>query len=173
MLQDQEQKLIKHSCELYYQDKLEFLLWCSQKKDLVALSEDDKLKKWFKAVIDWELPELKEGTIAKLVNSKDSPKSEKKEVSNPFLEEDPKIIEEKKRKEEEDKKQKENSKKANEEDEKKKGEEQKTTRAAIKAELDKEQQFIKHLFYYIRKRVMKSKDTDLPNDPEIAYTMYD
>jgi hypothetical protein len=37
------------------------------------LSEDEKLKKWFKAVIDWELPELKEGTIAKLINSKNSP----------------------------------------------------------------------------------------------------
>jgi len=58
-------------------------------------------------------------------------------------------------------------------EEKKKGEDVKAVRAGIKAELDKEQQFISHLFMYIRKRLINSKDTDVPNDPELAYTMYD
>ena len=83
------------------------------------------------------------------------------------------MIEEKKKKAEEEKKQEEEAKKVKQEEEKKKSEDMKALRTGIKAELDKEQQFISHLFMYIRKRLINSKDSDLPNDPELAYTMYD
>jgi uncharacterized membrane protein YfcA len=31
------------------------MVWCSQQKDLKDKTEDEKLKNWYKAVIDWKL----------------------------------------------------------------------------------------------------------------------
>ena len=58
--------MISLSCELFFKDKVEFMIWCSQQKDLKGKTEDELLKSWYKAVIDWKLQPIKEGTITKL-----------------------------------------------------------------------------------------------------------
>lgn len=68
-IKEQEDKMIKISCELFFNDKVEFMLWCSNKKDLKDLTEDEKLKNWYRAVIDWKLQPIKEGAITKLTDS--------------------------------------------------------------------------------------------------------
>lgn len=90
---------------------------------MADLSEDDKLKQWYKAVIHWELPALNKETIKKLLEPKILPEPSKKEEINPFLAEDLAAQQEKKRKEEEKFKQSEEVKKEKQEESKKKSEE--------------------------------------------------
>jgi hypothetical protein len=61
--------MIKLSCELFFNDKIEFMIWCSSQKDLKDKTEDEKLKSWYKAVIDWKLQSINDGTITKLTDS--------------------------------------------------------------------------------------------------------
>lgn len=53
----------------FFNDKVEFMLWCSNQKDLKDVTEDEKLKNWYRAVIDWKLQPIKEGAITKLTDS--------------------------------------------------------------------------------------------------------
>lgn len=68
-IKEQEDAMIKLSCELFFTDKIEFMIWCSAQKDLKDKSEDEKLKYWYKAVIDWKLQPINDGSITKLTDS--------------------------------------------------------------------------------------------------------
>ncbi len=145
--------MITMSCELFFNDKVEFMLWCSNQKDLKDLTEDEKLKNWYRAVIDWKLQPIKEGAITKLTDSI------AKNVENAAPED--------KKKAEQLKKEKQQAKI---EEEKKLNEEAKVAREAIRKEINKEQEFIKNLFIYIRSKV--GKEDVIPNDATIAQRMY-
>ena len=99
--------MIKLSCDLFFNDKIEFMIWCSQQKDLKDKTEDEKLKHWYKAVIDWKLQPIKEGTITKLTES--FSKKDQKPAEN--VAENKKQIDEENKKPEEEKKRAEEEKK--------------------------------------------------------------
>jgi hypothetical protein len=129
-------------------------------------TEDEKLKSWYKAVIDWKLQPINDGTITKLTDSLSKTVQSAMQAT----------LEEKKKAEQfkEDEKKTEQLKKAKElaktEEEKKKNEETKALRESIKKEITKEQELIKNLFIYIRGKI--ASDEVIPNDATVAQRMY-
>ena len=149
--------MIKLSCELFFNDKIEFMIWCSSQKDLKDKTEDEKLKHWYKAVIDWKLQPINDGTITKLTDSLS--KNDQKAAAE--------VTQEEKKKAEQLKKEKSLAKI---EEEKKKNEQAKALRESLNKEINKEQELIKNLFIYIRGKI--SSDEVIPNDATVAQRMY-